>query len=116
MTYVVTEACIQCKYTDCVDVCPVDAFREGPNFLAINPEDCIDCGVCVPECPVAAIFDEGDLSQAPMRFLSINADLSRQWPRIVARKKSPPDADAWAGVESRLHLLERPSNDSPQTP
>jgi ferredoxin len=107
MTYVVTEACIQCKYTDCVDVCPVDAFHEGPNFLAIDPDECIDCGVCVPECPVAAIYEEGDLSQSQVPFLGINAELAKTWPRIVARKKAPPDADAWAAVESKLHLLQR---------
>jgi ferredoxin len=107
MTYVVTEACIKCKYTDCVDVCPVDAFREGPNFLAIDPEECIDCAVCVPECPVAAIHEEGDLPLGQTVFLGINAELSRGWPRIVARKKAPPDADAWAAVEDKMHLLIR---------
>jgi len=116
MTYVVTEACIQCKYTDCVDVCPVDAFHEGPNFLAIEPDECIDCGVCVPECPVAAILEEGDLSQSQVPFQAINADLSKKWPRIVARKKALPDADAWAGVESKLHLLQRTSDEILATP
>ena len=64
MTYVVTESCIKCKYTDCVDVCPVDCFREGPNFLVIDPEECIDCTLCVAECPVEAIFAEDDVPDA----------------------------------------------------
>jgi ferredoxin len=115
MTYVVTEACIQCKYTDCVDVCPVDAFHEGPNFLAIDSDECIDCGVCVPECPVAAIYEEGDLSQSQIPFLGINADLAKKWPRIVARKKALPDADAWAAAESKRHLLQRSAQETLET-
>jgi cytochrome c oxidase cbb3-type subunit II len=106
MTFVVTEACIKCKYTDCVDVCPVDAFYEGPNFLAISPDECIDCAVCVPECPVAAIYDEGDLPQEQMMFVPINAEMVRNWPRITSRKKALPDADEWAKVEKKRHLLE----------
>jgi ferredoxin len=77
MTFVVTEACIRCKYTDCVDVCPVDAFREGPNFLVIDPDDCIDCAVCVPECPVNAIFGEEDVPTDQQHFTALNAELAR---------------------------------------
>ena len=80
MTFVVTEACIRCKYTDCVDVCPVDAFREGPNFLVIDPDECIDCAVCGPECPVNAIFAEEDVPSDQRQFTALNAELAREWP------------------------------------
>ena len=106
MTFVVTEPCIRCKYTHCVDVCPVDAFREGPNFLAIDPDECIDCAVCVPECPVEAIVDEQDLTQPQLPFIEINARLVKKWPTITARKKPPADADAWAKVQDKRELLE----------
>jgi ferredoxin len=106
MTFVVTEACIKCKYTDCVDVCPVDAFHEGPNFLVIDPDECIDCAVCVAECPVQAIFDEQDLAPDQMPFIAINARLSKKWPSITKRKKPLPDADDWAKVADKRHLLE----------
>jgi ferredoxin len=106
MTFVVTEACIKCKYTDCVDVCPVDAFREGPNFLVIEPDECIDCAVCVAECPVEAIFDEQDLTQRQMPYIDLNARLAKKWPSITARKKALPDADEWAKVEDKRELLE----------
>src|SRR6267378_3064700 len=79
MTYVVTESCIKCKYTDCVDVCPVDCFREGPNMLVIDPEECIDCTLCVPECPVDAIFAEDDVPPAQRDWIPINAELSTVW-------------------------------------
>ena len=76
MTHVVTEACIKCKYTDCVDVCPVDCFREGPNFLVIDPDECIDCAVCIPECPADAIFAEEDTPADQLHFIKLNADLA----------------------------------------
>ncbi|VCU71473.1 Ferredoxin 1 [Pigmentiphaga humi] len=106
MTHVVTEACIRCKYTDCVVVCPVDAFREGPNMLAIDPDDCIDCALCVPECPVDAIFLD-DLTPPDQRdFLALNARLAKRW-RVISRGKgSLPDADAWALVRDKRHLLD----------
>jgi len=107
MTHVVTESCIRCKYTDCVDVCPVDAFREGPNMLAIDPDECIDCTLCVIECPVAAIFEETDVPTSQLQFIPLNAELATQWPMISKRKKAPEDADAWASVEKKAHLLER---------
>ena len=85
MTYVVMENCIRCKYTDCVEVCPVDAFREGPNFLVIDPEDCIDCDVCVPECPVEAILSEDDVPVDQRVFIKINAELAAVWPVITEK-------------------------------
>ena len=77
MTYVVTENCIKCKYTDCVDVCPVDCFREGPNFLVIDPDECIDCTLCVAECPVEAIYAADDLPAADQPFVAVNAAIER---------------------------------------
>jgi ferredoxin len=107
MTYVVTESCIKCKYTDCVDVCPVDAFREGPNMLAIDPDDCIDCTLCVAECPVAAIYADEDVPLEQRAFITLNAELAQEWPLIVERKPAPPDADVWAKVKDKISLLER---------
>lgn len=107
MTYVVTENCIKCKYTDCVDVCPVDCFREGPNFLVIDPDECIDCTLCVAECPAEAIFAEDDLPADQQQFLGLNAELAKQWPAIVERKDPLPDADEWVKVKNKLDQLER---------
>ena len=107
MTFVVTEACIRCKYTDCVDVCPVDAFREGPNFLAIDPDDCIDCALCVPECPVNAIFAEEDVPAGQQHFTALNAELARAWMPITRSKLALPDAEAWRHIESKLGELKR---------
>ena len=107
MTFVVTEACISCKYTDCVDVCPVDAFREGPNFLVIDPNECIDCAVCVPECPVAAIYAEEDVPSDQRDFTLLNAELARQWKPITRTKPVLPDADAWSKVHDKLGELKR---------
>jgi ferredoxin len=107
MAYVVTENCIKCKYTDCVDVCPVDCFREGPNFLVIDPDECIDCSLCVPECPAEAIFAEDDVPASQQALIALNAELARQWPAIVERKAPPADADEWKGVAGKLRHLER---------
>ena len=107
MTFVVTEACIRCKYTDCVDVCPVDAFREGPNFLAIDPDDCIDCAVCVPECPVNAIYAEEDVPADQQSFIALNAELARAWKPITRTQLALPDAEAWAKIEAKLGELKR---------
>ncbi len=107
MTYVVAEACIKCKYTDCVDVCPVDCFREGPNFLVIDPEECIDCTLCVAECPAEAIFAEDDLPDDQQHFLALNAELAQQWEAIVEKKEALDDADEWREVKPKLQLLER---------
>jgi ferredoxin len=107
MTYVVTEACIKCKYTDCVDVCPVDCFHEGPNFLVIDPEECIDCTLCVAECPAEAIYAEDDLPENQRQFVALNAELAKVWKVIVEKKDAPADADEWKDVKEKLHLLER---------
>ncbi len=107
MTFVVTENCIRCKFTDCVDVCPVDCFREGPNFLAIDPDECIDCAVCVPECPANAIFAEEDVPGDQQAFIALNAELARKWPSITKRKPAPADAEEWNGKSDKLPYLER---------
>jgi len=107
MAYVVTESCIKCKYTDCVDVCPVDCFREGPNFLVIDPDECIDCTLCVAECPVEAICAEDDVPPEQLGFVALNAELSKLWKPIIERKDPPPDADRWKGVKDKLGMLER---------
>ncbi len=107
MTYVVTENCIKCKYTDCVEVCPVDAFREGPNMLAIDPDECIDCDLCVVECPADAIYDEGDVPEDQAHFVDLNRDLAAEWPTISQMKEPPADADEWNGVPGKIEHLER---------
>jgi len=107
MTYVVTEPCIKCKYTDCVDVCPVDCFRAGPNMLVIDPDECIDCTLCVPECPVEAIYAEDDVPPGQRPFIALNAELAKLWPPILERQPAPPDADHWAKVADKAALLER---------
>ena len=117
MTFVVTESCIKCKYTDCVDVCPVDAFREGKNMLVIDPDECIDCAVCVPECPVNAIYAEEDVAEDQRDFIAENARLAKRWPVIARIKPAPPDADHWAKVKDKRLLLDRrgQGDDEPQT-
>tara|TARA_B100001989_G_scaffold101903_1_gene71289 strand:- start:945 stop:1271 length:327 start_codon:yes stop_codon:yes gene_type:complete len=105
MTYVVTEQCIRCKYTDCVDVCPVDCFHEGPNFLVINPNECIDCNLCVDECPVKAIYAEDDLPEDQKDFLEINRVYAEKWPMIDSVKPAPTNADEWAGVANKRQYL-----------
>ena len=107
MTYVVTESCIRCKYTDCAEVCPVSCFHEGPNFLVIDPDECIDCDVCVPECPVDAIFPEDELPSGQAHFLALNAELARKWPVIDTKKAPPDDADDWTKVKEKLKYLQR---------
>ena len=107
MTYVVTENCIKCKYTDCVSVCPVDCFVEGPNFLAINPDECIDCAVCVPECPADAIVADTDLKEDQRQFLGLNAELSKIWKPITRQKAPLPDADEWKDKPNKLQYLEK---------
>ena len=107
MTFVVTEACIKCKYTDCVDVCPVDCFHEGPNFLVIDPDECIDCTLCEPECPVEAIYSEDELPEGQEGFIQLNAELSLEWPVITDVKDAPEGADDWAKKENKIDYLER---------
>jgi ferredoxin len=105
MTYIVGENCIGCKYTDCVDVCPVDCFREGGNFLVIDPGECIDCALCVPECPAGAIYAEQDVPESQQYFIMLNAELSRLWKPIVEKKDAPADADEWLNVKDKLKYL-----------
>jgi len=107
MTFVVGENCIRCKHTDCVDVCPVDCFYEGPNFLVIHPDECIDCEDCVPVCPVDAIYAEDNLPVEQKVFLRLNSELAEIWPNITEQKEPLPDADDWSDVEGKLEYLER---------
>ena len=107
MTYVVTEGCIKCKYTDCVEVCPVDCFKEGANFLVIDPDECIDCGVCIPECPADAIVSDRDITVDQHPFIELNANLSKIWPVITKRKQPLPDADTFKNVKNKRDLLEK---------
>lgn len=107
MTFVVTESCIKCKYTDCVEVCPVDCFHEGPNFLVIDPDECIDCTLCEPECPVEAIYSEDELPEGQEQFLELNAELTKLWPVLSEQKDAPADAAEWDTVPDKLKHLER---------
>jgi len=107
MTHVVTDNCINCKYTDCVEVCPVDCFHEGPNFLVIDPDECIDCTLCVAECPVFAIFPEMDVPKGQEKYLAINAELAKQWPVIASKIPAMEGADLWDGIPGKLPLLDR---------
>ena len=100
MTYVVTDACIRCKYMDCVEVCPVDCFYEGENMLAINPNEFIDCGVCEPECPVEAI--KPDTEPGLEQWLKLNAEYAKQWPNITVKREPPPDAKEWEGKPGKM--------------
>jgi len=107
MTHVVTENCINCKFTDCVDVCPVDCFLEGPNFLIIDPDECIDCAVCIPECPANAIYAEEDVPQDQLGFITLNAELVPVFTPIHRSKPALEDADDWNGVSDKLQHLKR---------
>ncbi|RJF81756.1 ferredoxin family protein [Azospirillum cavernae] len=103
MPYVVTDDCIKCKYTDCVEVCPVDCFYEGENMLVIHPDECIDCGVCEPECPAEAIVPDTD--DRATKWLELNRDYATKWPNITRKKDALPDADEWKGKSGKLDLL-----------
>tara|TARA_B110000046_G_C12767042_1_gene303308 strand:- start:52 stop:381 length:330 start_codon:yes stop_codon:yes gene_type:complete len=109
MTFVVGDNCIKCKHTDCVEVCPVDCFYEGPNFLVIDPDECIDCALCEPECPAQAIFSEDEVPADQQQFIELNAELSEEWRdnNITEMKDSPADAEEWDGVPNKLQYLER---------
>ncbi len=106
MAYVVTEPCIRCRYTDCVEVCPVDCFYEGPNFLVIHPDECIDCGACEPVCPSKAIFRDSDVPARWLEYVELNAALSSKWPNIKEKKDPFPDADAWKDREPKRAELD----------
>jgi ferredoxin len=103
MTYIVTESCIKCKLQDCIEVCPVDCFYEGENFLVIHPDECIDCGVCEPECPVDAILP--DTEPGIEKWLEINTKYAEEWPNITRKGESPADADDWRDKPDKLGLL-----------
>jgi ferredoxin len=107
MAFVVTENCIKCKFTDCVDVCPVDCFHEGPNFLVIDPDECIDCTLCEPECPAGAIFAEDDVPVEQKEFIALNAELAKKWPVINTVAEALADANEWNGKPGKIDLLER---------
>lgn len=107
MTHVVTDSCIRCRYTDCVDVCPVDCFREGPNFLSIDPDECIDCAVCVAECPVNAIYAEEDVPADQQEFIKLNEQLARFWPSITKTKAPLAEAEEWKDAKNKLEFLQR---------
>ena len=103
MTFVVLDVCIKCKYTDCVEVCPVDCFYEGENMLVISPDECIDCGVCEPECPIEAIIPDSD--PRAESYLELNREYSLKWPNITRKKPAPPDADAFKDTKNKYPAL-----------
>jgi len=105
MAYVVAEPCVKCKFTDCVAVCPVDCFYEGKDFLVINPDECIDCGACEPECPVNAIFEEDDLPEKWHKYMEINERLGQSWPNIIEQKDPHPEAEKYRDVEEKASLM-----------
>ena len=107
MTWVIGEQCIKCKLGDCVEVCPVDCFHEGPNMLVIDPDECIDCALCEPECPVDAIFADDEIPEGQEKFLELNQELSQLWPIISEAPIPPDDADDWRDVEDKLKYLEK---------
>ena len=107
MTYIVNDKCIKCKLMDCVEVCPVDCFYEGENFLVISPDECIDCGLCEPECPVDAIFSEDELPADQIKFIEINEQLSKEWPNITQKKDALPKAEKYKNQKDKFNLLKR---------
>ena len=107
MTFLVGENCIKCKLTDCVEVCPVDCFYEGPNMLVIHPDECIDCALCEPECPVDAIFSEDEIPEGQEEFADLNAELAELWPNITEKKAPPDDEARWREVSGKRRYLER---------
>lgn len=108
MTYIVNDSCIKCKYTDCVEVCPVDCFYEGENMLVIHPDECIDCGVCEPECPVEAI--KPDTEPGLEKWLEVNRDFADKWPNITSKKAALPDADDYKDKKGKFeaYFSEKP--------
>ncbi len=107
MSHIVSEPCIKCKYTDCVAVCPVDCFHEGANMLVIDPDECIDCGACVDECPVHAIYPEEDLPEKYQHFIELNKVLSKEWPVINETHDPLPTAEQFKEIENKFDQLDR---------
>ena len=107
MPHIVAEPCIKCKYTDCVSVCPVDCFHEGENMLVINPEECIDCGACIPECPAEAIYLDEDLPAKWQEYVALNAELSEEWPVLTEQRDPLPGADAVRNAPNKRADLSR---------
>ena len=105
MAFIVTDSCIECKHTDCVEVCPVDCFYEGENFLVINPDECIDCGLCEPECPIEAIYADDELPENQIEFIEINAKLADVYENITEAKDALPDAENFKDIEEKVHFL-----------
>ena len=108
MTYIVMDPCIKCKFMDCVEVCPVDCFYEGENFLVINPDECIDCGVCEPECPVDAIKPDTE-DDADSKWLKINTEFASIWPNITVKRDAMPEAKEMDGVEGKYEQYFSPN-------
>ncbi|NQZ07622.1 MAG: ferredoxin family protein [Algicola sp.] len=108
MAFIVGDNCIRCKHTDCVEVCPVDCFYEGPNFLVINPDECIDCEDCVAACPVEAIYSEDDVPEEQAQFIELNAELAEKWEdnNISEKKDAMADAEKWKDVKGKIQYLE----------
>ena len=115
MTYVVTESCIKCKYTDCVEVCPVDCFYEGPEFLVIHPDECIDCGLCEPECPIEAIYADDELPPNQIEFVEINARLADVYENITEAKEPLANADHYKDLKNKREFLNIGINDQNET-
>ncbi|MEM7692606.1 MAG: ferredoxin FdxA [Pseudomonadota bacterium] len=107
MAFVVGEGCINCKHTDCVEVCPVDCFYEGPNTLVINPDECIDCALCEPECPIDAIYSEDELPEDQIIFRELNEELSQVWPNITEMKDPMPEHEEWRDKPNKVEVLQR---------
>jgi ferredoxin len=107
MTYVVNESCIKCKLMDCIEVCPVDCFYEGENMLVIHPEECIDCGVCEPECPVEAILPDSDAKSES--WIELNREYAEKWPNITRKGEAPEDADEWRDVSGKFEKFFSPN-------
>ena len=107
MAFIVGDACVKCKLTDCVEVCPVDCFYEGPNMLVINPDECIDCALCEPECPIEAIYSEDEVPEDQIEYIELNAELCTQWPNIVEQKDPLPDSEDWKEVKGKFNMIER---------